>query len=94
MSLVISRAQDVEKHHMIIPVRGLGESSHICIIIFGKHFSLPVLKIFHCSDLKKSLVDVIGDRERSSVVYGCEHHILVASRELRLRRPREDETGG
>ena len=64
MSLVISRAQDVGKHHMRIPVRGLGESSHICIIIiFGKHFSLPVLKIFHCSDLKKSLVDVIGDRE-------------------------------
>ena len=33
MSPVISRAQDVGKHHMIIPVGGLGESSHSCIII-------------------------------------------------------------
>ena len=66
MSPVISRAQDVEKH-MIIQVYRLEESSHSCDIIV-KHFSAPVLKIFHCSVLKKSLVDVIGDRER---VFSC-----------------------
>ena len=50
MSPVISRAQDVEKH-MIIQVYRLGESRHSCDIIV-KHFSAPVLKIFHCSVLK------------------------------------------
>ena len=49
-------------------------SQVISALLFRLRFLASSLKIFHCSDLKKSLVDVIGDSERSSVVYGCEHH--------------------
>jgi len=64
MSPVISRAQNVEKH-VIIQVYRLPESSHTylsCYIIV-QTFSAPVLKIFQGPVLKKSLYDLIGDRE-------------------------------
>ena len=79
MSPVISRAQDVEN---IIGSFQFGDSGSqvISALLFGKTFQLPVAQDIPLLRLKKSLVDVIGDSERSSVVYGGEHHSFTWTR--------------